>query len=157
MVNKFILFIFLGGIIFSPLAVAAKDSYHFDSPQQFVRFQHLNQQFRCLVCQNKTLADSNMPLAKDLRYQIYKMIKQNQSDKSIVQFLTDRYDDFLIFRPVPSKLTITLWSLLSILLLLIAIRSAWLAYRWQRRPKQPTSYRFSKKDRERIRHLLQEY
>lgn len=136
------------------IQAAPSDIYSFDSPKQQVRFQRLSGQFRCLVCQNESLADSNAPLAQDLRFQIYKMVKQNKSDQDVVQFLIDRYGDFVLFRPPMSKLTLLLWLGPFLMLITALARLFWLI---ATRKKPVKIYRFSKEDRERIRHLLSEY
>jgi cytochrome c-type biogenesis protein CcmH len=152
-----LLSIFISGVIFSPIgAAASKDAYYFDSPQQQLRFQQLNQQFECVVCQNQNLATSTVPIARDLRYQIYKMVKHNKDDKTIVRFLVERYGDLVIYHAPTSKLTWALWSVLLILLLAGLGRLLWIVRKQQKR-YQSINYRFSKKDRERIRHLLQQY
>jgi cytochrome c-type biogenesis protein CcmH len=151
------LILFFISVIFctNSFAAAAHDIYYFDSPKQQNRFQHLNQQFRCLVCQNESLAESNAPLAQDLRFQVYKMVKSNKTDQEIIQFLVNRYGDFVLFRPPMSKLTYILWFGPFVMLFAALIRLYWLIS--QRRKKTRTQgYTFSKKDRERIRHLLSE-
>jgi len=153
------LFIVLGFVCclgFSNLAFAAATNlYSFDSPKQQHRFENLSQQFRCLVCQNESLADSNAPLAQDLRFQIYKMVKQNKSDQQVVEYLIDRYGDFVTFKPPVRKLTLLLWFGPFIMLMIALARLFWLIR--QRPVKTTTTYRFSKQDREKIRHLLSEY
>src|SRR5262249_16558569 len=59
----------------------------------------LAQELRCLVCQNETLADSRADLAVDLRNQIREQMRAGKSDKEIVAFLTDRYGDFVLYKP----------------------------------------------------------
>lgn len=157
MLKKFFLIGFLSLLMTVPqLAQAAStDIYSFDSPKQQIRFQQLSGDFRCLVCQNETLADSNAPLAKDLRFQIYKMVKQDKSNQEITQYLVDRYGDFVLFRPKMSKLTFLLWFGPFVMLAIALARLYWLITR--RKKTTTKTYRFSKEERERIRHLLREY
>ena len=63
------------------------------------RVMTLSQQLRCLVCQNQTIADSQADLATDLRQQIREQMKSGRSDAEITTFLTDRYGDFVLYRP----------------------------------------------------------
>ncbi len=77
------------------------------SPEQLMRYQTLLKELRCLVCQNQSLADSNAELAGDLRTVVLKMVRANTPDKEIYMFLTDRYGDFVRYRP-PLKLTTAL-------------------------------------------------
>lgn len=159
MLKKFflsLLLLFFMGVLQTAIA-APQDIYSFDSPKQQLRFQHLSKQFRCLVCQNETLADSNAPLAKDLRFQIYKMVKQNKNNHEITQFLVNRYGDFVLFQPRVGYLTFILWFGPFIMLAAALIRLYWLLNRRKQNNIKTKTHRFTKQDRERIRHLLQEY
>ena len=71
--------------------------------------QALTQQLRCLVCQNETLADSRADLAEDLRRQIREQMKAGKSDQEIVAFLTQRYGDFVLYKPPVKATTYLLW------------------------------------------------
>ena len=130
------------------------DLYPFNSPAQQDRFQELNQQLRCLVCQNQTLAESNAPLAKDLRFEIYRLIKQGKSDHQIIKYLVSHYGDFISFRPPVNKLTYLLWFG-PFFILIIVLFKFYLWLRKRKRPIYPST--FSAKDRERIKHLLSQY
>jgi cytochrome c-type biogenesis protein CcmH len=66
-------------------------------------------ELRCLVCQNQTIADSNADLAVDLREQVRRMLKQGQSEEQIVRYMTDRYGDFVLYRPPVKGSTLLLW------------------------------------------------
>ena len=103
-----------------PLAAAwAIDSdITFDSPEQEARYDRLINELRCLVCQNQTIADSNADLAKDLRRQTLEMLRQGKSDDEIVKFMTDRYGDFVLYRPPVKPTTWLLWGAPMILLLI---------------------------------------
>jgi cytochrome c-type biogenesis protein CcmH len=89
--------------------VFAEDLYPFASPRQQAQFDHLLRELRCLVCQNQDLSDSNAPLALDLRQQVYEMVNQGQSDGEIRDYLTDRYGDFILFKPPVKAITALLW------------------------------------------------
>ncbi len=92
----------------SPLA-AAIDSRQFANPEQQQAYEQLTAELRCLVCQNQTIADSNAELAADLRRQVQEMLEQGKSRDDIVKFMTDRYGDFVLYKP-PFKLkTGLLW------------------------------------------------
>ena len=73
------------------------------------RYYLLIEEVRCLVCQNQSLADSNAPLAQDLRNEIFKMIQINKSNTEIMEFLVKRYGDFVLHRPPLKKNTWLLW------------------------------------------------
>lgn len=73
------------------------------------RLHRLAQQLRCLVCQNETLADSQAALAVDLRREIRERMQRGDSDAKIAAFLTDRYGDFVLYRPPLKPATYALW------------------------------------------------
>lgn len=87
-------------------------------PVEEKRAVKLSEQLRCLVCQNQSIAESNAELAVDLRRQIHEQIKAGRSDNEIMDFMVQRYGDFVLYRP-PWKLTTVLLWLGPLLLLLI--------------------------------------
>jgi cytochrome c-type biogenesis protein CcmH len=80
-----------------------------DDPELEKRLLRLAQELRCLVCQNETLADSQAGLAQDLRAQIREQMKAGKTDKEIVTYLTDRYGQFVLYRPPVQPTTYLLW------------------------------------------------
>src|SRR5688500_15562914 len=80
-----------------------------DDPAVEARLAKLSQELRCLVCQNETLADSRAGLAEDLRREIRVQIKAGKSDKEIIAFLTERYGQFILYRPQVTPVTYLLW------------------------------------------------
>lgn len=87
----------------------AKDAQPVEDPQIEQRMQALTQQLRCLVCQNETLADSRADLAEDLRREIRGQMKAGKSDQEIIAFLTQRYGDFVLYKPPVKATTYLLW------------------------------------------------
>src|SRR5881394_2420247 len=87
----------------------AKEAKPVEDPQIEQRMQALTQQLRCLVCQNETLADSRADLAEDLRRQIREQMKAGKSDREIIAFLTQRYGDFVLYKPPVKATTYLLW------------------------------------------------
>ena len=80
-----------------------------DDPVVEERLAKLSQELRCLQCQNQTLADSPSDIAADLRREIREQIKAGKTDKEIVAFLTQRYGDFILYRPRVMPTTYLLW------------------------------------------------
>jgi cytochrome c-type biogenesis protein CcmH len=80
-----------------------------DDPATEARLRNLSQELRCLVCQNETLADSRADLADDLRREIREQMKAGKSDQEIIAFLTQRYGDFVLYRPRVKPVTYLLW------------------------------------------------
>jgi cytochrome c-type biogenesis protein CcmH len=89
----------------------------FENQQQQDRFDELTQELRCLVCQNQNLADSDAPLAHDLRREVHAMLQTGQSNKQIKQFMVERYGDFVLYRPPVQINTYLLWLAPLVLLL----------------------------------------
>ncbi len=80
-----------------------------ESPAVEARLKKLSTELRCLVCQNSTLADSDAPLAQDLRNEIRKLIETGKTDEEVVAYLVARYGDFVTFRPPVNATTALLW------------------------------------------------
>ena len=97
-------------------AVQAQEPLVFDDPEQEARYNQLTVELRCLVCQNQNLADSDAPLAQDLRKEIYDMMQTGQSNEQIKTFLVDRYGDFVLYRPAIGGNTLALWLFPGVLL-----------------------------------------
>jgi cytochrome c-type biogenesis protein CcmH len=87
----------------------AVDSRQLSDPKQQESYETLISELRCLVCQNQTIGDSNAELAADLRRQVYEMLEQGKSREEIVQFMTDRYGDFVLYKPPFKGKTSVLW------------------------------------------------
>lgn len=98
------------GLLLTFGAQARVEVHDFDSPEQEARYHKLISELRCLVCQNQNLADSNAELAVDLRRKTYEMVKKNQSEGEIVDFMVDRYGEFVLYRPPLNRNTLLLWS-----------------------------------------------
>ena len=103
---KRLLFIFLLMMSCSSYAV---DTRQLSDPKQQETYETLTRELRCLVCQNQTIADSNAELAADLRRQVYEMLEQGKSRQEIIQFMTDRYGDFVLYKPPFKGKTSILW------------------------------------------------
>jgi cytochrome c-type biogenesis protein CcmH len=103
------------------VSVLAQEPMKFENQQQQDRFDKLTLELRCLVCQNQNLADSDAPLAHDLRREVHEMLQTGKSNEEIKQFLVARYGDFVLYRPPVQKNTYLLW--LAPLIMLLA--GAW--------------------------------
>lgn len=103
-----------GAILMVALAViggpaAAITPQRFEDPAQQHRYEQLLTELRCLVCQNETLAESEAPLADDLRREVAELVRRGESDAGIRGFLVARYGDFVLYRPPVKTLTYALW------------------------------------------------
>lgn len=79
------------------------------SPQYEDRYKSLLNELRCLVCQNQTIAESDADLAKDLRVEVKKMLEQGATDSEIIDFMANRYGDFVLYKPLVKPKTYLLW------------------------------------------------
>lgn len=139
--NK-ILFLLVFFNVFFVNAYAENNLYDFSSQQEARRFQHLTNEIRCLVCQNQAIADSNAPLAVDLRYKIYRMIQAQQSDAEIKYYLEKRYGAFILLQPRFNAATFLLWSFP---LFAFCTAIAWMIY-WRRSHDKINRSSFSGRD-----------
>ena len=85
------------------------------------RFERITKELRCLVCQNESIADSNVELASDLRRQVREMLVAGKSDAAIFKFMTDRYGEFVRFAPPLETKTLLIWGAPFIALLLAVV------------------------------------
>lgn len=116
------------------------------------RLHKLSQELRCLVCQNETLADSRADLAEDLRDEIRQQMKAGKSDKEIIAFLTERYGQFILYRPQVTPTTYLLWFGPFVLLLLgLAVLFYYIKQRRNLIPEQPLTSDERKRAEEMLR------
>ena len=85
------------------------DTFEFDTEEQQNRFRTLSDELRCPMCQNSSLSGSTGGVAEDLRREVYRMIMEGMSDSEIIQFMFERYGDFILFRPRLTAGTVFLW------------------------------------------------
>ncbi len=105
-----IVFVFLLALIsFSSQAVIDGHKYPFDNEIDEQRFEILAQELRCPKCQNQNLADSNAPVAADLRDKVYELMIEGKTDDEIVSYLVARYGDFVRYNPPVQENTFFLW------------------------------------------------
>lgn len=116
----------------------AVDVKTFSTEDHRQRFQVLVNELRCPKCQNQNLADSNSPIAADLRDEIYKMLEEGKSDQEIVDFLVARYGEFVLYKPPVKRATLVLW-LTPGLLVLIGLGVIFLVRRRQAIPVADTA------------------
>ena len=95
--------------LLNPFIYAAVEMRQFQNPEHEQRYKNLINEFRCVVCQNQNIADSNAELAQDLRKQVFKMINAGKNDDEIMEFMVTRYGDFVLYRPQFNSMTFLLW------------------------------------------------
>lgn len=88
----------LAGLLLCGTA-AALDPIDYQSPAEEQRFKALTAALRCVMCQNQSIADSNAPIAHDLRMEVLRLMREGRSDDEIKQYLVARYTDFVLYEP----------------------------------------------------------
>src|SRR5690606_20477771 len=100
--------ILLALIAAGPL-LAAIEERQFDTQEQLERYRQLTDDLRCPLCLNSNLSGSDAPIAADRRQEIYEQIVAGRSDGEIIDFMTERYGDFILYRPPVTPGTYVLW------------------------------------------------
>jgi cytochrome c-type biogenesis protein CcmH len=94
-------------LLFAGVASARPIEYRDGAEEQ--RFRALTAELRCVMCQNQSLADSNAPIAHDLRLEVLRLMREGKSDAQIKQYLVARYTDFVLYEPEVNSKTWLLW------------------------------------------------
>ncbi|MET0356018.1 MAG: cytochrome c-type biogenesis protein [Cellvibrio sp.] len=123
------IFLILVSLVFAcDKAFAVIETHEFESDVQRQRYQSFVEEMRCPKCQNQNLAGSDSPISADLRNELYEMIKMGKSDREIVDFMVERYGDFILYRPRVSPVTYLLWGspvallIIGVIVLIIILR-----------------------------------
>ncbi len=96
-------------ITFQPVSAESIEAKQFTNIEQEQRYRQLIDEIRCPVCQGQSIGGSNAGLAKDLREKVRELIITQQTDDGIRQYMTDRYGDFVVFKPPVNQNTLLLW------------------------------------------------
>ncbi|MEX0622405.1 cytochrome c-type biogenesis protein CcmH [Saccharospirillum sp.] len=118
-----------GLLLVSLFAMAEQQSLVFDNDTLRERYQELTEKLRCPKCQNQSIAGSNSPIADDMRNKTYELLHLGYSDDQIVNYMVDRYTEFVIYQPRLNWGTAWLWVGPILALLLGAMLVTWLARR----------------------------
>ncbi len=131
---------------------AGLEAFDFTAGVDEARYKSLISELRCLVCQNQSLADSDAGLAHDLRKEVYELMDQGQSDEQIVDFLVQRYGDFVLYNPPVKPATYLIWFGPFALLLI----GLFVLIRTLRQHRQDKPAEFSVQEKARLAQLLKE-
>ena len=131
---------------------------HEAAPTQFDPVAHkrvlgISEQLRCLVCQNQSIAESNAELAVDLRNQVIEQIKAGRSDKEIIDYMVDRYGDFVLYKPPFKASTAILW-LGPVVLFIAALLGFYINLRRRKQTVQKTETALTPEERKKADALL---
>lgn len=117
----FALLILVSGGMVTSTAQASIDVYEFDDPEKEAQFRTLASELRCPKCQNQNVNDSNAPLARDIKDRVYQLIEEGKTDKEIVDYMVERYGEFVTYRPRMSLGVALLWGAPAVLGLLVLV------------------------------------
>ena len=134
---------------------AVIETYDFSDPALEERYQLLSAELRCPKCQNQNIADSNAPIAKDLRRLLYEQLESGADDEQILDNMVSRYGEFVRYRPSFSGATAILW-LAPVLLRLAGIAVAVLSLRGRRDRRAGDPGQLSAEEQQRLQDLLAE-
>jgi cytochrome c-type biogenesis protein CcmH len=134
-------------------AYAAIDAYTFKNEAERARYTELTRELRCPKCQNQDIADSNAPIAADLRKEIYRMLGEGQSNQQIIGFMVDRYGEFVRYKPELNAHTWLLWFGPAGLLLGGVLLIGVIVVRRRKQPAEDANV-LSDEERQRLAHLL---
>jgi cytochrome c-type biogenesis protein CcmH len=102
--------VIVAALLCAQAALAIDKAPAFEDPAMQARYERLSRELRCLVCRSETIADSNAQLASDLRRQLRELIAAGKTDKEILQYMTDRYGDYVLYKPPLVPRTWLLWA-----------------------------------------------
>ena len=123
------------------------------APEYEERYEHILSELRCLVCQNQTVAESPADLSNDLRVEVKEMLERGATDQEILNFMSDRYGDFILYNPPVKPRTYVLW-IGPFILLFGAIVFALLLV--SRRSKSVVDKTLNLSEKQRLKDLLNE-
>lgn len=139
-------------IAFGPAGAAVFEPREFASAADEARYKSMIDELRCPKCQNQNIADSEAPLAKDLRREVFRMIGEGRTDSEIADFMVARYGDFVLYRPPFKGLTVMLWLGPA---LLVALGLVTLFRTLHRRNREGPAAALSREERARLDAMLE--
>lgn len=133
-------------------SVAQVDVHQFNNPAQEAQYRAMIEELRCPKCQNQNLAGSDAPIAQDLKQKTYELVKDGQSDQQIRDYMSERYGDFISYRPPVRPSTWILWFMPPVLLVLAL--TGWLLMVRRRSQRQPKAVGLSAAEQAKLDQLL---
>jgi len=147
--------LFIAGLVLvAGRALALIETYEFSTPELEARYQQLSEELRCPKCQNQNIADSNAPIAQDLRRLLHQQLELGASDEEILNYMVARYGEFVRYRPRFGGATVALW-LAPVLLLLAGIAVLLLTLRSRSKTAVSGTATLSAQEQARLRSLLE--
>jgi len=121
----------------SPAQAEVDEVYDFKTRAEEQRYQELISELRCPKCQNQNIADSNAPISKDMRDQVYRLMQNGATNDEIVNALVSRFGEFVQYKPPVDKRTIVLWAFPAIAVIGGFLVVAGIVLRSRRREQEP--------------------
>ena len=145
------LVLLVGVLLFSLSTYALKIEFHsFDNKQQEQLYDQLISDLRCVKCQNQNLAMSEAEIAKDMREKVYEIVMKGGTRDDVIKYMTDRYGDFVLYKPPFIARTVLLW----VGPILFLILSLGILFKLIRKQQKEPVETLSDKERESVRELL---
>lgn len=142
-------------MLLAPVALAAIDTYEFETEEQRARFYEVSGELRCPKCQNQNIADSDAQIAMDLRREVHRMITEGKNNNEILDFMVQRYGDFVRYKPALTPATVVLWFAPAAMLLGGFIILIVMLRRRQRALRETAADPMSKDEQQRLQSLLE--
>lgn len=133
---------------------AAIDTYNFKSVDEEQQFRELTNQLRCPKCQNNSIADSNAPIATDMRAKVFELMEKGQSRQEIITYMVDRYGNFVTYEPPVTPATIILWVIPALCVVIGGGAVIMLARRRKETAPDSESGALSLEEKKRLQQLL---
>lgn len=150
--RAFLRYLMVALLLGSPMGFAVIETYEFSSADLETRYKELSFELRCPKCQNQNIADSDAPIAKDLRRLLHQQLEAGSSNTQIQDFMVARYGEFVLYRPRFAGPTIMLW-LAPVFLFICAAGVVFVSFR--RRAQLPASTDdLTEDERRRLQDLL---
>ncbi len=147
----FIVFCFV--MMLNTVNASPVETFVFKDDVTKVRFQVLSKELRCPKCQNQNLADSNSPISVDLRRELYGLLQEGKADSEIINFMVERYGEFVLYRPRVSSITYILWfgpALLMFIGLIVVIMIV------RRKPEKEEELTLTLEQKEKLKQVLKD-
>ena len=109
MKNLWIVAILIFANLFAPVSIALEPTEYKNNAEE-QRFKSLANELRCVMCQNQSIADSNAPIAHDLRVEVLSLMREGKTDAEIKNYLVERYSEFVLYQPPVNKKNAVLWA-----------------------------------------------
>lgn len=149
--SGFMFFLFL--LLFSASTSAVIETYDFTSPDLEQRYQALSAELRCPKCQNQNIADSDAPIAQDLRKLLHRQLEEGATDEEILDYMVARYGEFVRYRPRYGGVTAILW-MAPVLLLMAGLCVVFLTLRSRQKPPEGGKPALDAQEQERLDAIL---